>query len=47
MFNVKSGAYNFIESITFTYEYSENYNEKEIQGYLTVSFLEGEGLPNM
>jgi hypothetical protein len=42
-----SGAYNYIGSVTVKDGCTYCYKEKEMHGYTTVSFMEGEGSPNL
>jgi hypothetical protein len=46
-FNVQSGAHNYIDSVTVTDGRREGFNETDIHGYTAVSFMEGEGYPNL
>jgi hypothetical protein len=34
-------------SVTVTDGYAEGFNEIDLHGYTTVSFVEGDGLPNL
>jgi hypothetical protein len=44
MFNL---GHNYINSVTVTDRHRRVFNKTEIHGYTTVSFVEGEGLPNL